>query len=127
VNVIGTVYCSDVLPMTGAEMVKVSEIRRTCLACPAQWEGETESGNVYIKFRWGHLSVRLGPTIEEAVGGRSIFEWDDADGQNGFMEYDELKRIAVGVLELPFAETNDDTLGNPARSSIDSKDRAENG
>jgi hypothetical protein len=127
VNVIGTVYCSGVLPTTGAEMVKVSEIRRTCLACPAQWEGETESGNIYIKFRWGHLSVRLGPTIEEAVGGRSIFEWDDADGQNGFMEYDELKRIAGGVLELPFAEINDDTLGNPARSSIDSKDRAEIG
>jgi hypothetical protein len=126
-NVIGTDYLSGVLPTTGSEMVRVSGIRRTCIACPAQWEGETESGNVYIKFRWGHLSVRLGPTIEEAVGGGSIFEWDDADGHNGFMEYDELKRIAGGVLELPFAETNDDTLGNPARSSVDSNDRAENG
>jgi len=106
-------------------MAKVSEIRRTCIACPAQWEGETESGNLYIRFRHGHLSVRLGPTIDEAIGGRAIFEWDDVDGRNGFMEYEELKRIAGGVLELPFAETNDDTLGNPARSRVDSDDQAQ--
>jgi hypothetical protein len=124
VNVIEAVSVS---PATRAEMVKVSEIRRTCIACPAQWEGETDSGYLYIRFRWGHLSVRLGPTIEEAVGGRTVFEWDDVDGHNGFMEYDDLKRIAGGVLELPVAETNDDTPGNSARSSINSNNRAENG
>jgi hypothetical protein len=55
-------------------MVKVSEIRKTCLACPAQWEGETESGKIYIKLRWGHLSVRLGPTFDKAIGGRPVFD-----------------------------------------------------
>jgi hypothetical protein len=108
-------------------MVKVSEIRKTCLACPAQWEGETESGNIYIRFRWGHLSVRLGPTIGEAIGGRPIFEWDDVDGQNGFMEYAELKRITGGVLELPCAETNEETPGSTTISNGNPNDRVKNG
>lgn len=88
-------------------MLKISGIRRTCFACPAQWEGKGETGYVYIKFRWGHLDVRFGPTIKDAVAGDSIFEWQDADDSNGFMEYDELKRITAESLDLPENETSE--------------------
>ena len=96
-------------------------------SCPAQWEGETESGSIYIRFRWGQLSGTLGRTIDEAIGGRPIFEWDDVDGKNGFMEYEELKRITGGVLDLPCAETNEEARGNPTISSSNPDDRAKNG
>ena len=91
-------------------MVKVTEIKRTCFACPAQWEGKAESGYVYIRFRWGTLSVRLGPTTKDAVAAEPIFEWQDPDF-GGFMEYDELKRLTRGVLDLPDAESCEDDRG----------------
>jgi hypothetical protein len=88
-------------------MVNVTEIRRTCFACPAQWEGKAEAGYVYIRFRWGHLAVRFGPTKEKALAGDAAFEWQDADESNGLMEYEELKRITAGVLALPDCEINE--------------------
>ena len=60
---------------------------------------------MYIRFRWGLLAVRLGSTIEDAVAGPTIFEWHDTDDSNGLMEYDELKRLTAGVLDLPDAES----------------------
>jgi len=84
-------------------MVKVTEIKRTCRACPAQWEGKAESGSVYIRFRWGHLTVSLGSSIKNAVLTDPVFEWHDPE-LGGFMEYDELKKITKGVLDLPDTE-----------------------
>lgn len=94
-------------------MVKVTEIRRTCFACPSQWEGKTASGYVYIKFRWGKLSVRSGATVQDAVAAPAIFEWHDADDYNGLMDYDELKKITAGVLDLPNEEFGDEADGIP--------------
>jgi hypothetical protein len=92
-------------------MVKVTEIRRTCFACPAQWEGKTESGYVYIRFRWGALSVRAGPTIGDAIAAPTIFEWHDVDDYGGFMEYDELRTITAGTLDLPDVEFAEEPYG----------------
>jgi hypothetical protein len=96
-------------------MVKITEIRRTCLACPAQWEGKTESGYVYIRFRWGSLTVRSGSTIKDAIAGLSIFEWHDTDSFGGFMEYDELKELTSGVLDLPDVESPEESNGITAK------------
>jgi hypothetical protein len=89
-------------------MIKITEIRRTCFACPAQWEGKCELGCVYIRFRWGHLRVGLGPTVNDAVAADPIFEWDHSDDLSGHMEYDELKRITAGVLNFPEREDTED-------------------
>ena len=94
-------------------MVKVTEIQRTCFACPAQWEGKTESGYIYIRFRWGTLTIRSGSTIEEAIAGPAIFEWHEADDYGGFMEYDELRKITAKVLGLPDAEFAEEPYGLP--------------
>ena len=96
-------------------MVRVTEIRRTCFACPAQWEGKTESGYVYIRFRWGNLAVRSGSTIEDAIAGPTIFEWHDSDSYGGFMEYDELKKITAAVLDLPDVEDVKEPYGFPPK------------
>lgn len=89
-------------------MIKVTEIKRTCLACPSQWEGKAASGYVYVRFRWGHLRVGVGATVKDAARAEPIFEWDDADSFNGFMEYDEMKRVTAGVLDLPEKESTED-------------------
>jgi len=96
-------------------MVKITEIRRTCFACPAQWEGKTESGYVYIRFRGGALAVRCGSTVKDAIAGPTIFEWHDTDGFAGFMEYDELKKLTSGVLDLPDSESSEESEGIPAK------------
>jgi hypothetical protein len=95
-------------------MVKVIEIKRTCLACPAQWEGQGEAGCVYIRFRWGHLTVGVGPTIKDAVAAEPIFEWHDPE-LGSFMDYDKLKKITKGVLDLPNAESVEDESSEPSR------------
>lgn len=94
-------------------MVKVTEILRTCFAYPSQWEGKTESGYVYIRFRWGTLAVRSGSTLEDAIAGPTIFEWHEADEYGGFLEYAELKKITAGVLDLPDLEIAEEPYGFP--------------
>jgi hypothetical protein len=94
-------------------MLKVTEIRRTCFACPAQWEGKAECGYVYIRFRWGTLTIRSGSTIQEAIAAPEIFEWHDADSYGGFMEYDELKKLTAGVLDLPESESPEESNDIP--------------
>lgn len=94
-------------------MLKVTEIRRTCFAYPAQWEGKTETGYVYIRFRGGTLTVRFGATIKDAIAGPTIFEWHEADDYGGFMEYDELKKITAEVLDLPDVEFAEEPYGFP--------------
>jgi hypothetical protein len=74
-------------------------------------EGKTESGCVYIRFRWGTLSVRTGPTIDDAIAAPTIFEWHDADDYGGFMEYDELRKITAEVLDLPDEEFAEEPYG----------------
>ena len=39
--------------------------------------------------------------MDAAAEGRIIFEWDSDDQLAGLMDYDELKKITAGVLELP--------------------------
>lgn len=69
------------------------EIRRTCHACPAQWEGMVEDGqHLYIRYRWGWLRVEVGNEIvyHQRVGG----EFD------GDMEGDELQELLKDVLDF---------------------------
>jgi hypothetical protein len=42
-------------------MIKIVKIRQTCVICPTQYEGKTDDDRpVYIRYRWGYLSVRVG-------------------------------------------------------------------
>lgn len=43
-------------------------LKKTCIACPSQWEGALEDGRViYARYRHGELSVGVGNDIDEAV------------------------------------------------------------
>lgn len=40
-------------PFVFARPLEVWGLRRTCIACPSQWEGDVGgSGSIYIRYRW---------------------------------------------------------------------------
>jgi hypothetical protein len=84
----------------------VLTLKKTCLACPSQWEGALDDGRaVYARFRHGHLSVGIGETVERAVDNamsdQAIYEGEIGDGLDGFMDFEELKAHLRGLIEFP--------------------------
>ena len=81
-------------------------LTKTCLACPSQWEGALDDGRaIYVRFRYGHLGVGIGDTLEEALGiamsGQALYDAEVSDGLDGFMDLEELKGHLLGLLEFP--------------------------
>jgi hypothetical protein len=92
-----------------SERIKIRSLTRTCRACPAQWDGETDDGRkVYVRFRWGRLSIRIGLVGDHsefaAVRGEEIFTIDTGGGFNGRLDFSELKAMAGKTLEFPDKE-----------------------
>lgn len=51
----------------------LTHLVQTCDACPSQWDAETDDGRpVYIRYRWGFLSVRVAPVGGDPVLGAEI-------------------------------------------------------
>lgn len=83
--------------------VQIVELVNTGVACPTQWDAKDSEGRVlYIRYRWGHLSVRRAPT--EAPGdpwhpnSKVIFGKQLADDLHGCMSDEELATATQGVL-----------------------------
>lgn len=87
-----------------AQLPRVVDVRQTCWACPAQWEGTLDDGRMfYVRYRWGYLSVRVSPApttdIDDAVAGEEIFG-DSLGGEfDGSMEEHDLRALTSHVLE----------------------------
>lgn len=84
----------------------VLTLKKTCLACPSQWEGTLDDGRaVYARFRHGHLSVGIGETIngavDNAMSGEALYEGEIGDRLDGFMDFEELKAQLRGLIEFP--------------------------
>lgn len=72
--------------------IRLRSLKKTCDACPSQWEGRTTDWKeVYIRYRWGRLTVQVAvdPTtnpldadflVNEVLGGSF----------DGFMTEDDL-------------------------------------
>ena len=70
--------------------LQIRRIERTCSACPSQWEGEMVDGrSVYIRYRWGRLTVGIGNNIDEAIDS-VVFDLDYGDLFDGAMNLDEV-------------------------------------
>ncbi len=77
------------------------ELTNTCFACPSQWEGTLGDGRtVYIRFRWGYLSVSVSPppvgdytpSMSDAVSGEEIFGKRVSDGLDGMIDILEVAK-----------------------------------
>lgn len=87
-------------------MIAVKSLTKTCDACPAQWEGETIDGRmVYVRYRWGYLSVCVspGPTTDvmDAVGGEEIFGAQLGDGLDGCLDVERLLASTADIVMWP--------------------------
>ncbi len=87
-------------------VLKPVMLKRTCIACPSQWEGVLEDGRtIYVRYRHGELSVGVGDDINEAVrngmSDQALYADHISDGLDGFMDFQELKVHLRGLLEFP--------------------------
>jgi hypothetical protein len=79
--------------------LKIVALIQTCASHPAQWDGVTDDGRaVYVRYRWGHLWVRVGAAgdTHEFAGVRGecvIDEQRNANEYHGDMEEAELRSI----------------------------------
>lgn len=95
----------EIVPAPDEGLPTVVSLTQTCSACPSQWEGQLNDGRwLYARYRWGHLSVGLGGSLDEAVGARgpeALYEASCGDGLDGCMDTGELRRHLLGLLHLP--------------------------
>jgi hypothetical protein len=73
--------------------MKVVEIKKTCQAYPAQWEGALDDGRkIYIRYRSGNLTLRVSRQktwdVMEAVKRNPMFT--KSVGNGGCMEFEEM-------------------------------------
>ncbi len=86
----------------------VTQIVKTCTACPAQWEGKTNTGDwIYVRYRHGTLAISLWPDSEGDGEWLEIFATDHGDRLGGWMEYEEMVKIAPDWITWPESEYTD--------------------
>ena len=83
-------------------MLRLQSLKRISIAHPTQWEAVTDDGRpVYIRYKWGELSISVGPVgagYDEAVGGETLLDIDVGHHHDCDMTWDEF--VAVTRIEL---------------------------
>jgi hypothetical protein len=85
----------------------VTELMRTTIACPTQWEGRLEDGrSLYVRYRHRTLRVGVGDQAKDAVrnsGPESALLCVETpgEGDDDMMSFEGLRRALRGVLEFP--------------------------
>lgn len=84
-------------------MVRVSSLTQTCIKSPSQWEGRTSDGRqIYVRYRWGQLTIGIGNTIDEAVRSESnLFKKQIGGMRDGDLDYVKLRTVTDGLIEWP--------------------------
>ena len=87
----------------GAHPPILTQLERTCCACPSQWEGLTDDGNyVYIRYRGGRLRADVAKTRFQWAKGVKIQLFGQVVGEplDGYMTDEEMKVALRGVLDF---------------------------
>jgi hypothetical protein len=87
-------------------MIIVSTVTETFCACPNTYSGKTTNGDtIFVRYRWGHLSIRLQPgkTVDDSEGsnGESIFELDYGGPFDGMINYSKLRELTEKIIQWP--------------------------
>lgn len=76
----------------------VERIEMTCSESPSQWSGFLTDGRpVYIRYRWGGLSVNEGGT--NGVDGDRTYYVDHGHEYDGRMSTEDMMTLTGGVLD----------------------------
>lgn len=87
---------------------KIKTLKRTILACPASFEGETSDGKfIYIRYRNGNLRAGIWET-EKAMWKEmpwvfNVFSGKVGKDLDGWLNYEKLKELLKE--QLDFSET----------------------
>ncbi len=75
--------------------IVLTELHRTCHACPSQWEGRDDKDRaVYIRYRCGYLSVEVSePGGEILETDELVYDVQLSDDQDGYLEDVEMKFV----------------------------------
>jgi hypothetical protein len=87
---------SHILKIRGPGMIRINRNSgsQTCIACPAQWEFKTDDGEyVYIRYRGGAFSAKIGSTRDSAVSGELLVFGDFGDSLDGYMTTEEMEEL----------------------------------
>lgn len=93
--------------------INVVKLVRTCIACPAQWDGLTDDDReVYVRYRYGAGEVCVGPVGDHseyaAVGPGAdravLFERLGDNGWDGDLAESELFAATAGFVTWPAME-----------------------
>lgn len=95
-----------IAPEESDGLPKVVALKKTCTACPSQWEGALEDGRaVYARYRGGALSAGVGSDVDKAIDNsmsdQALYADYVGDGLDGFMDFEELRTHLFGLLEFP--------------------------
>lgn len=87
---------------------RVISLKKTCAACPSQWDGLTDDNRkVYYRYRWGWLTVTTGAIGDmseyAAVRGNKVFSAELADSLHGILSTEDMLTITKGkvIHDLP--------------------------
>jgi len=71
--------------------IKVKDLIRFGSFCPTQWDGETDNGEkVYIRYRWGVLTVDL--------NGEEVFSVKAGEEFDGIMSDEDMKEFTKSLI-----------------------------
>lgn len=92
--------------MSQYEKIIVISAQMECGMCPTIITGKTIEGlTVYVRYRWGRLSVRIdsqNPSPFSGAGGLEILTTQiDPEGIDGCMTYDEIKQHSSEMITWP--------------------------
>lgn len=80
--------------------VSLSTLVQTCSACPSQWEAKDSLGReIYIRYRWGHLTVRCAETEGTLFANPPIFSLSHGDPLDGIMDTSEMVDLTGEAIE----------------------------
>ncbi len=75
--------------------MKIKDPLMTSYGSPAQWEGRTDGDRLaYVRYRWGYLSVRVGPPggdVWSAVSGVEVYGKQLGQEFDGYIEWHEVR------------------------------------
>lgn len=73
-------------------MIKIINLKQTCIACPTQYEGLTDNNEyVYIRYRYGYLSIR--------VCGKEIYGTRVGSGLDGVIELEKIIALSNDIID----------------------------
>jgi hypothetical protein len=92
--------------MSHPAKIIVTTAHQECCMCPTVIVGRTlDSATVYVRYRWGRLTVRLDLRDPAPHGGAAgvwiMFKQLDPEGLAGCLDYDEIRELTADIIDWP--------------------------